>query len=183
MKTFLFTLLLAFTASFNAQAQLRSATVGINGMTCSMCARGTEETLKRLDFIDTMWVDLNSLEAHITFKKNADVPIEKIIESIEDAGFSVRDIIAAFDFNNQKIARDEHVDYGNDVLHFIGAKEQVLNGEVKLRFIDKQFVSKKEFKEWAQKTSMTCYKNNKRDACCPANVTEAKHLFHVIVAS
>ncbi len=181
MKTFIVTLLLAFAVS--AQAQLISATVGVNGLTCSMCARGTEETLKRLDFIDTMWVDLNTLEAHITFKKNVNTPIEKIVQAVEDAGFSVRDITAIFNFQNQKIGKDEHVDFGNDVLHFVGIDNQTLNGPVALRFIDKPFVTKQEFKTWSMKTSMTCYKNNKKDSCCPTNVTESKRLFHVTLAS
>jgi hypothetical protein len=176
-------MLLAFGISSIGHAQLISAEVGINGMTCSMCARGTEETMKRLDFIDTMWVDLNSLVAHITFKKNMDVPIEDMVKAVEDAGFSVRNITATYDFHNQKIGKDEHIDYGNDVLHFVGVEDKMLDGPVTLRFIDKPFVSKKEFKEWSKKTSMTCYRNNKKDPCCPTNVTQAKHLFHVTLAS
>lgn len=179
----LFLVFLFVLISRNSSAQLISADIGINGMTCSMCARATEETLKRLDFIDTMWVDLNALVAHITFKKNMDAPIEGLVKSVEDAGFSVRSITAIFDFKNQKIGKDEHIDYGNDVFHFVGVEDQTLNGPVTLRFIDKQFVSKKEFKDWSKKTSMTCYKNNKKDSCCPANLTQTKRLFHVTLSS
>lgn len=183
MKTYIIAFILALMASTNAGAQLISADIGVNGMTCSMCARGTEETLKRLDFIDSIDVDLNTLVAHITFKKNMDVPVEALLKAVEDAGFSVRNITAVFDFKNQKIGKDEHVDYGNDVFHFLGVEDQTLNGPVSIRFVDKPFVSKKEFKEWSKKTSMTCYKNNKKDSCCPANVTQAKRLFHVTLAS
>jgi len=183
MKTFFITLLLLLGVTLQANAQLISADVGVNGLTCSMCARGTEETLKRLDFIDSIDVDLNTLVAHIIFKKNVNAPIEDIIKAVEDAGFSVRDIKAVYNFTNQKIGKDEHIDYGNDVLHFVGANDKTLNGPVMLRFIDKQFVSKKEFKDWSKKTSMTCYKNNKKDDCCPANVTQTKRLFHVTLAS
>lgn len=183
MKTLLITLLFASSSVLNAHAQLISADVGVNGLTCSMCARGTEETLKRLDFIDSIDVDLNTLVAHITFKKNMNAPVEDIVKAVEDAGFSVRNITAIFNFINQKIGKDEHIDYGNDVLHFVGVQDQTLNGPVTLRFIDKPFVSKKEFKEWSKKTSMNCYKNNKKDACCPVNVTPAKRLFHVTLAS
>jgi len=183
MKTFFIALLLLLGITLQANAQLISADVGVNGLTCSMCARGTEETLKRLDFIDSIDVDLNTLVAHIIFKKNMNAPIEDIVKAVEDAGFSVRNITAVYDFKNKKIGKDEHIDYGNDVLHFVGVDDQTLNGQVTLRFIDKQFVSKKEFKDWSKKTSMTCYKNNKKDACCPANVTQAKRLFHVTLAS
>jgi copper chaperone CopZ len=183
MKTFFISLVLLFGISLQANAQLISADVGVNGLTCSMCARGTEETLKRLDFIDSIDVDLNTLVAHITFKKNMNAPIEDIVKAVEDAGFSVRNINAVFDFKNQKIGKDEHIDYGNEVLHFVGVEERTLNGPVTLRFIDKQFVTKKEFKEWSKKTSMTCYKNNKKDDCCPVNMTQAKKLFHVTLSS
>jgi copper chaperone CopZ len=183
MKTFFIALFFVLGITLQANAQLISADVGVNGLTCSMCARGTEETLKRLDFIDSIDVDLNTLVAHITFKKNMNAPIEDIVKAIEDAGFSVRDIKVVFNFNNQKIGKDEHIDYGNDVFHFVGVDNQTLNGPVTLRFIDKQFVSKKEFKEWSKKTSMTCYKNNKKGECCPANVAQAKKLFHVTLSS
>jgi copper chaperone CopZ len=151
MKTSLIVLLIAFASLNDVRAQLISADIGINGMTCSMCARGTEATLRRLDFIDTMWVDLNALVAHIKFKKNTDAPIEALVSSVEDAGFTVRSITAIFNFHNQHIANDDHLTVGSDVLNFVGTGEQVLNGPITLRFIDKPFVNKKEFKEWSQK--------------------------------
>src|SRR2546421_9582221 len=145
MKTFFIALFFALTATANVNAQLISADIGVNGLTCSMCARGTEETLKRLDFIDSIDVDLNTLVAHLHFKKNMTVPVEALINAVEDAGFSVRDIVAVFNFNNQKVSKDEHIDYGNDVLHFVGISDQTLNGPTTLRFIDKAFVSKQQF--------------------------------------
>ncbi|MEI8133863.1 MAG: heavy metal-associated domain-containing protein [bacterium] len=183
MRNFAAMLLLAFGLPLSSHAQLISADVGVDGLTCSMCARGTEETMKRLDFIDTMWVDLNTLVAHIQFKKDMSAPIEDIIKGVEDAGFSVRNITGIFEFTGQKIGKDEHVDYASDVLHFVGVSDRTLDGKVALRFIDKPFVSKKEFKEWANKTTMSCYKKNKQDDCCPSNTTKSKHLFHVTIAS
>jgi len=183
MKVLFLTLILTCIQVFNAHAQLLSADIGVNGLTCSMCARGTEETLRRLDFIDSIDVDLNTLVAHITFKKNMNVPIEDIVKAVDDAGFSVRNINAVFNFNNQKIGKDEHIDYGNDVFHFLGVDNQTLNGPVAIRFIDKPFVSKKEFREWSKKTAMTCYRNNKKDSCCPSNLTQNKRLFHVTLPS
>jgi copper chaperone CopZ len=183
MKTLFITLLFVCLLSLHAHAQLLSADVGVNGMTCSMCARGTEETLRHLDFIDSIDVDLNTLVAHITFKKSAEIPVEKIVQAVEDAGFSVRNISVVFNFSNEKVADDKHIDYGNDIFAFMGTGDQTLNGPVTLRFIDKPFVTKKEFKNWSKKTSMKCYANNKMDSCCPPNVTKEKHLFHVTTGS
>ena len=178
-KIFLIALFLLTGAAPAAYSQILSADIGVNGLTCSMCARGTEETLKRLDFIDTMWVDLNALVAHVRIKQGVDAPVEELVKGVEDAGFSVRNIVAIINFTGQKISDGGHVTIGHDVLNFMGTSDQTLTGPMQVRFIDKAFVSKKEFREWSQKTEMKCYKDNKIHDCCPQDISDAKRMFHV----
>jgi copper chaperone CopZ len=155
IKNIIFAVMLVF-ASLTARAEFISATVGVDGLTCSMCAKGVEESLKQLDFIENVKIDLNKLIATINFKKNSTVEIDKLREMIEDAGFSVRSL---------------------ETYHFIGTKEQTLSGPVNLRFVDKQFVNKREFGELAKKTKFECYTKGIASNCCK---TEGR-LYHVTI--
>ncbi len=173
---FIFSIVLAATA---ARASFVSADIGVNGLNCSMCARGVEGSLKELPFIDSVAIDLNKLIAHITFKKDAKVSIEEIAAMIDDAGFSVRSIDATFDFENLAVAKDFHYPYGGDTYHFVGITSQKLSGPVQLRFIDKPYVSKKEFASLAKKTSFECYKKGKAASCCVDEHAAHGVLYHV----
>lgn len=166
-------------ASLTARAEFVSATVGVDGLTCSMCAKGVEESLKQLDFIESVKIDLNKLIATINFKKNSVVEIDKLREMIEDAGFSVRSLETTFNFESTSVGKDFHYIYAGNTYHFIGTKEQTLSGPVNLRFVDKQFVNKREFGELAKKTKFECYTKGKASNCCK---TEG-NLYHVTVST
>ncbi len=181
MKTILLSVLLVAVSVLTARAEFVSAEVGIDGMTCSMCSKGTEVTLKKLPFIDSIWVDLNDLVAHITFKKDATVSIDEIRAMVEDAGFSVRSINAVFRFEHLTIGKDYHYVYNGDTYHFIGAPKETLSGPVTLRFVDKPYVSKKEFLELAKKTDLHCYKKSSSASCCTGEYSVTGKLYHVAI--
>jgi len=172
-------MLLVAVSVLSAHAEFVSAEVGIDGMTCSMCSKGTEVTLKKLPFIDTIWVDLNDLVAHISFKKGATVSIDQIRAMVEDAGFSVRSVTAVFQFGHLTIGKDYHFVYNGDTYHFIGAPTETLSGPVKLRFVDKPYVSKKEFLQLAKKTDLQCYKKSSSSSCCTGDYAVTGKLYHV----
>lgn len=178
MRKILLVLLLAL-FSFSVRAEFKSTTVGVDGLTCSMCARGVEETLKQLDFIDSISIDLNSLVAYITFKPNTNVEIDKVREMIEDAGFTVRSLDAVFAFESFKAESDAHFAFGGNTYHFIGTKGQLLTGPVVLQFIDKPYVNKRHFQDFAKQTSFECYKNGTASTCCK----HEGHLYHVTIHS
>jgi copper chaperone CopZ len=172
-------LLVMLVASVTSRAQFVSATVGVDGLTCSMCARGVEESLKQLEFIDSIHIDLNKLVATVFFKKGVSVEMSKLHEMIEDAGFSVRSLNAVFSFQDEAVSKDSHFTYGGNTYHFIGGKEQTLNGNVQLRFVDKPYVNKREFKELLKKTNFECYQKGKASSCCKVE----GNLYHVMIAA
>jgi copper chaperone CopZ len=177
-RTVLLLLSMVF-AGVSARASFVSADIGVNGLTCSMCARGVEGSLKELPFIDSVSIDLNKLIAHITFKKDMKVSVDEIRNMIEDAGFSVRSVDATFQFNDITIGKDFHYAYGGDTYHFVGVGTKKLDGPVRLRFIDKSYVSKKEFASLAKKTSFECYKKGKAASCCVDEHAVNGMLYHV----
>lgn len=177
MKKLIVILVLLLTTSITARSEFVSATVGVDGLTCSMCARGVEESLKQLEFIDSIHVDLNKLVATVVFKKGVNVEMEKLHEMIEDAGFSVRSLNAIFSFHDESVSKDSHFIYGGNTYHFIGAKAQTLNGNVQLRFVDKPYVNKREFKELLKKINFECYQKGKASSCCKVEGS----LYHVMI--
>lgn len=76
----------------NSFAQISQLTIGVDGFTCSLCAKGVEEQFKALDFVKSVKTDLRKALFVLTFRSNPKIEISKIREAVYDGGFSVRDI-------------------------------------------------------------------------------------------
>jgi len=80
--------LMAAVRPWQARGQ-RVLEVGINGFTCSMCALGTEATLAKLPFVDSVQMDIAATTARLYVQpERADW--QAVAQAITDAGFSVR---------------------------------------------------------------------------------------------
>lgn len=84
--------LIVFGSSRNSFAQVSQLTIGVDGFTCSLCAKGVEEQFKSLEFVKSVKTDLKKTEFTLTFRDNPKIEISKIREAVDDGGFSVRDI-------------------------------------------------------------------------------------------
>lgn len=89
--TFL-TVLFFFLAS-GVQAQVLKAEIGINGLTCSQCSKSVYNSIKKLDFIKEVDMDLYETIAHIEFLPGKKIEFEAIQQAVKNAGFSLRNII------------------------------------------------------------------------------------------
>src|SRR5690606_2438006 len=85
--------LISFSTSGQAQ---QSAQLGINGLTCSMCSYSVENSIKKLPFIRSIKMDLNSNIAILEFYEGKPVNFEAIALKVIDAGFAVRFLKAKF---------------------------------------------------------------------------------------
>ena len=74
-------------------SQVTQATIGVDGFTCSLCAKGVEEEFRAMDFVKSVKVDLTKATFTITFKKDSKIDINKLKDGVTDGGFSVRDIV------------------------------------------------------------------------------------------
>jgi copper chaperone CopZ len=91
MRTILFTLTMMIALTGNAYAETIKATV--NGMVCAFCAAGIEKTFKAQKEVGTVKVDLDQKLVTIQTKKDKTISDEKITKVINDAGYSVADIV------------------------------------------------------------------------------------------
>jgi mercuric ion binding protein len=92
IKSTLLLLVLLFAVNSRSSAQISSITIGVDGFTCSLCAKGVEEQFKSLDFVQSVKTYLKKTEFVLTFKQNQKIVISKIRDAVNDGGFTVRDV-------------------------------------------------------------------------------------------
>jgi copper chaperone CopZ len=105
-------LLLAFSTGI-ANAQFTKAELQVSGLTCALCSKATEQSLKTLPFIGDIKTDLLHNIFVITFKNGQPVNFDQISKKVQDAGFFVNSLKATFNFDNIKVA-DNSFSYGSD---------------------------------------------------------------------
>ena len=158
--------------SFNLQAQVKHVTIQASGLTCSMCSNSIFKALKTLDFVEKVDANIKTSSFEVSFKPNVVVDFDKLKAKVEDAGFFVANFTVTYSFDNLAVSNDKHINVGNSVFHFLNVKDGVLNGEKKIRLLDKGFVSAKEFKKNSSLTKMACYKTGEENQ---------KRVFHVTI--
>ena len=134
------------TSSVDLSAQFKSAEIGVDGLTCSACTRSVEMSIRKLDFVQDVEMNLEHTQGKITFKPNAKVNIEKVAKAVVNAGFSVRYLSAIFSFTNVGVKDDYCFSFEGDQYQFIKTGVKMLSGETTLKFLGKEFLSRKEYK-------------------------------------
>ena len=119
---------LIFFSSIDSKAQLKEIILGVDGFTCSLCAKGVEGQFKALDFVRSVKTDLKNTQFTIALNDNSTVNLKDIREAVTDGGFTVREIIVE---GNGKISSIENGAYsvitGNSaVLKLHSVKEEFL---------------------------------------------------------
>src|SRR4051812_7675980 len=112
MKTLKIYILLFIATVTVAKAQFTKAELQVSGLTCSLCARTTEKSLKALPFVSEIKPDLIRNVFTITFKSDVPVDFEQITKKVKNSGFSVNYLKTTVNFDNIKLA-DNTFTYGN----------------------------------------------------------------------
>lgn len=141
--------------------QITKAEVQVNGLTCSMCSRATETSLKSLDFVDTVTPDLNRNVFVLSFKADQQVNMDQIRDKVQDAGFSIGDLSATINFKNVAIDAQGLAQVSGNVYQFVNAKSKTLDGPVTAKVLDKDFISSSAFKKKAAELKSATYLSGK----------------------
>lgn len=169
---------------FQAKSQVQQIEVQASGLTCSMCSNAINKALKGLLFVQSIETDLNKNIFIISVKPGMNPDFDLIKKKVEDAGFSVANFWLQGRFNQVAIKNDEHITFNGMTLHFMNVKDQVLSGTQKIKLVDKNFVSGKEFKKMSGLTQMGCYASGYMQSCCTLSKkpdTEKTRIFHVTI--
>lgn len=92
MKKLFFILSISLLLAGNADSQISKIIIGVDGFTCSLCAKGVEGQFKSLDFVKSVKTDIKNTEFTIYFRSEPKVDLSQIRDAVYDGGFSVRDI-------------------------------------------------------------------------------------------
>lgn len=153
--------IILFTGLSSFAQKIAKAEVQVNGLTCSMCSRATETSLKSLGFIESITPDLNRNVFVLTFKTDQPVDFDQIKDKVEDAGFSIGDLSATINFNNTVLKEDGRAKVDGAVFQITNANSKTLNGPVTARILDKNFVSAAAFKKNAATIKSATYNTGK----------------------
>jgi copper chaperone CopZ len=151
MKNGLILLLFSFITTA-ASSQIIRAELTATGLTCSMCSKATYNQLKSIPEVEKVEPDLNNTTFIIYFKTNTAVDISSIKNKVEDAGFSVGELVVLFRLNNQKAENNTSFVLDNNTYVFMDTKSTTLSGEVKVKILDKGYVVEKVYKKYAAMT-------------------------------
>ncbi len=152
MKRCVFALWIGLTLiAGHVQAQFVSARLDLAGLTCSLCSKSVEKSIRQLDFVENISTDLNSNLSEVVFKPGKKVDISALAQKVYDAGFSVLSLTATFDFSRQAMDDAHSFAFANDRYIFVQDKQEFLNGKVAFRFVGSKFLSRKEYKDWEKK--------------------------------
>ena len=160
MKTFYFKAIpiIAFLLFFvfKSQAQFETVYIGVNGLTCSQCSRTVEMSIRKLDFVADVQMNLEHTEGKIILKKNKKADIDKIAQAVFNAGFSVRYLQADLMVDNSVTTSGTCFNYKGDQYVFTATPKEPVKGMVKLKFLGKKFMPKNDFKKVEASISGSC---------------------------
>ena len=179
-KLFIISAMIVLTLPSNAQ--FTKATLQATGLTCAMCSNAINKALQKVSFVESVKSDIKNSAFDIVFKKDADVNIDALKEAVEDAGFSIGGLKVTGNFDELKVAPDEHIKIGKENFHFLAVSNQTLNGEKTITVVDKDFVTAKQFKKISSSSKMACVQTGKAAACCSKDgVAADARVYHVTI--
>jgi copper chaperone CopZ len=180
MKKLMIAFLMVF-GSIITNAQITKAKLVASGLTCSMCSKSIYEALQKVDGVETVKANIKESSYSIVFKKDKAVSPDDLKKAVEDAGFSVARLQVTMNFDNMEIKNDEHISVAGMNLHFLNVQPQKLTGEKALTILDKNFESAKEFKKYAQYTTMKCFTTGVMESCCTDKGVSGGRIYHVTI--
>jgi copper chaperone CopZ len=89
MKQILILLALFTTFGAAVRAELLSATLRADGLTCSMCSLSVHKALAGLDFVAGVQANIADTTFTVTFRPDRPVSFDRLAGAVRAAGFSV----------------------------------------------------------------------------------------------
>lgn len=148
-------LLIGFACQPLMAQQLTSVTIGVDGLHCSACSFSVEKSLRKVDFVEYVQMDLNERKAEVVLKKETTIDYRKLADAVRDAGFSVRDFYLRFDQTLSISSSCVELSSGN-LLCLGQPKTEAHRGET-VQLLGKPFLAKSVFKKWKKDgTELNC---------------------------
>lgn len=144
---YIIVLIIALITNLNAHSQISKAEIIATGLTCSMCSNAINKQFKALVEVDSVDTDLNTNTFIVYLKKGSAITPRILKERVEKAGFFVGSMVVTMSFDNLNIDDNLSLVKENSTLVFVNTKTKTLNGDTKVKIVDKGFVTQKEYKK------------------------------------
>lgn len=179
MKKLIWVALLGATF-LSSHAQVRKIFLQASGLTCSMCSNAINKSLSSLEGVTAVRANIRTSSFEIALSEGSSVSFDQVRKRVEDAGFFVAGLEAIVLFSHTAVTNDSHVRVAGAVFHFLHVRDQELNGEFRIKVLDKGFVTAKEFKKGNAYTAMECYRTGVAGSCCSSyGLTPGERIYHV----
>lgn len=180
MKSFFLALALC-AAILPASAQIQSASLKADGLTCSMCSKAIYKALLKVPFVQDVTPDIEGSTYTIAFKPGVPVSPDRLAQAVTGAGFTVGKLQLTARFANVPVEADTHLPYDGAVYHFLAVPKSTLSGERTVTLVDKGFLPAAARKKYAGATSMACFETGTLQPCCAKTVGVAAgtRVYHV----
>jgi copper chaperone CopZ len=133
-------------------AKVISVHIGIDGLTCSMCSKSVEMSIKKLAFVEAVKMDLKQTQGTITFKEGQNVNFKQLAKAVKDAGFSVRFLKAIID--DLPVRKNDAITIGDNTVKLVnGSTEKSDAKAITLVLLGFDYMNKKSLKTWQSKYS------------------------------
>ncbi len=167
MKTLILSAALFFGIQFSAAAQIQSAKLKADGLTCSMCSKAIYKALEKISFIDKIDADVETSVFTLTFKKGQTVSPDRIAKAVTNAGFTVGQLELIADLPADAAGgKDAHVAFEGATYHLLNAPEGSVAGTHTLLLTDKAFLNTADRVQYSKMTTMPCFETGKMGTCC-----------------
>lgn len=154
-KKFVFSLLFSLIV-ISVHAQFISATIGINGLTCSQCSRSVEMQLRKLAFVKDVKMNLEQTSGTIFFKENKKVNIASMANAVKDAGFSVRFLKAEIDKTKVNISEQGCFNLDGNSYNVLSPSSIPSKTTLSLQFVGKDYLSGSDLKRYKLPATTAC---------------------------
>lgn len=83
-------------------AQVKEVTLGVDGFTCSLCAKGVEGQLRSLNFVKSINANLKNATFKIAIKDDTMINLGQLRTAVTNGGFTLRSVeLVATGFINE----------------------------------------------------------------------------------
>lgn len=136
-------------------ASIQFVSIGVDGLTCSMCTRSVEMSIRKLDFVDSVVMDLENTNGKVYLQEGVSPDFRKLAKAVTDAGFSVRSMRISIDWNNLEPG-DPCFSIGQNTFQLIGNRSNLSQRKVELELLGEHFMPKKNAREANRMVTGSC---------------------------
>ena len=108
-------------------------------------------SMVRLEFVDSVVMNLEATEGRVYFKKGMTINLKKIAKAVVDAGFSVRFLRVVFNFEDMSVDQDGIFEYQCQSYQWLRYMDDLAKGDIALKLLDEGFMPRKESHQWKKK--------------------------------